>query len=320
MGGRLLAAAATALACAGPAAASQLIDRSATNVRLGVNGKGEALVTYVADGRQRRVLAWGAVNALPPTASRAQVQFRLDYAGGWGRYRTNYWKTFRDTCGPYRGPNLAWFVTGCTAADGSHWALQSFPQPLPNLGFTPWLPSQRATWLELSHWSGPLAKLQVWSDWVYRGRFQQLFGRLTYRGRAVHGFGTTRYGAPTDHYGRLLYLDTYDSGYGSGWRRENSFVAHKPTGIFCYGFYPFDATRGGYVYPPDYDGEPRGPGTGTAYRLTAQGPGVTPDVVWYGPGLHEFIPGDPRDEALQREMSGVLQQIIGPDRICSHGR
>src|SRR5207247_1338431 len=149
MGSRLLAAAATALACAGPAAASQLIDRSATNVQLGVNGKGEALVTYVADGRQRRVLAWGAVNALPPTA------------------------------------------------------------------------------LQRSHWSGPLAKLQVWSDWVYRGRFQQLFGRLTYRGRAVHGFGTTRYGAPTDHYGRLLYLDTYDSGYGSGWRRENSFVAHK---------------------------------------------------------------------------------------------
>ena len=28
------------------------------------------------------------------------------------------------------------------------------------------------------------------------------------------------------------------SAYGSGWRRENSFLSHHGTGAFCYGFYP----------------------------------------------------------------------------------
>ncbi len=85
-------------------------------------------------------------------------------------------------------------------------------------------------------------------DWVYDGRFNELFGQLTYNGQPVHGFGTTQYGAPTDGFGRLIYLDTFDSVYGQGWRRENSFVPHKPTGAFCYGFFPFDPTKGGYAY------------------------------------------------------------------------
>jgi hypothetical protein len=59
-----------ALALPGPAAASELIDRNATNVRLAVNTKGEALLTYQAAGQTRRVLAWGAVNAIAPTQSR----------------------------------------------------------------------------------------------------------------------------------------------------------------------------------------------------------------------------------------------------------
>src|SRR5207249_3647623 len=82
--------------------------------------------------------------------------------------------------------------------------------------------------------------IEAYTDWIYGGRFHDIFGRLTYRGNPVYGFSTTRYGAPEDGYGRLLYLDTYDSAYGPGWRRENSFVAHNPTGVFCYGFYPFE--------------------------------------------------------------------------------
>jgi hypothetical protein len=38
--------------------------------------------------------------------------------------------------------------------------------------------------------------------------------------------------------------------YGAGWKRENSFVPHNPTGAFCYGFYSFDPTKGGYRHPP----------------------------------------------------------------------
>ena len=94
-------------------------------------------------------------------------------------------------------------------------------------------------------------------DWVYNGRFQDLFGRYTYRGTPVYGYGTTRYGAPTDGFGALIYLDTYDSVYGPGWQRENSFVSHNPTGAFCYGFYPFDPTKGGYAHPPRPHRDPR---------------------------------------------------------------
>ena len=67
-----LAAAAFAVAPA-TASASELIDRNAQNVRLAVNPKGQALLTYRARGRTWRVLAWGAINALPPTRGRRQV-------------------------------------------------------------------------------------------------------------------------------------------------------------------------------------------------------------------------------------------------------
>ena len=53
-----------ALAAATAAQASQLVDRNAQDISLAVNAKGEALVTYTADGHVRRVLAWGAVNAI----------------------------------------------------------------------------------------------------------------------------------------------------------------------------------------------------------------------------------------------------------------
>src|SRR4051812_8881015 len=112
--------------------------------------------------------------------------------------------------------------------------------------------------------------------WVYNG-VQQLFGRYTYKGQPVFGFGTTNVGAPTDNFGRLIYLDTHDSVYGAGWHRENSFVPHNPTGAFCYGFYSFDPTRGGYKHPAGSTAR-RGPGIGDQYRLTASGTGVTPNV------------------------------------------
>jgi hypothetical protein len=147
------------LAClvtAGEASASQLIDRNASAVRISINGKGEALLTYNKAGRTKHVLVWGAVNALPPAEGTRQVKFRLDYAGGWGKYRTIYWKTFRGSCGPYDGPVLPNVVAACKAPDGSYWAAQSWPQPLPDLGFSPWNAARSAYWLEVSHWTGPL--------------------------------------------------------------------------------------------------------------------------------------------------------------------
>jgi hypothetical protein len=109
-----LSALAAALAAIVPAVAagSQLIDRNASGVALAVDAQGRALLTYRAQGRLRRVLAWGAINALAPTRSRPQVAFQLDYSGGSG--------AFHNTCRPYDGPKLAWLVTACKASDGSY--------------------------------------------------------------------------------------------------------------------------------------------------------------------------------------------------------
>ena len=242
------------LGLAGPASASQLIARNAANPKLEVNRHGTAMITYRAGGRVTHLLASGAVNARfrPATKGMPQVEFKLDYSGGWKHHKL-IWKHFKNTCQPYDGPELAWFVAACKAQNGSYWALQAWQVALPNLGFAPWLRTQKQWWLKLSHWTGPLAVLDVYQDWVYSKRFKEIFGQLTYKGVGVRGYGTTRYGNPTDGYGRLVYLDTRNSKYGPGWKRENSFVASGPPGLFCYGFYKHDPLINGYAHPRGHD-------------------------------------------------------------------
>ncbi len=267
-----VAAAAAAAVFAGPAAASELIDRNASGIKLAVNAKGQALLTYRARGRTWHVLAWGAANAIAPTTSRPQVKFRLDYSGGWGTYRKKVWIGFKNACRAYRGPQLQWLVAACTAPDGSHWAIQSWQRMLPNYGLRP-TPTQAVWELRLSHWTGEPAQLEVKLNWAYR-QYDHLFGRFTYRGQPVHGFRSTSTGVPLDTFGRNLYLDTFNSSYGAGWKRENSFLMHKGTGAFCYGFFPHGT---------------RPAGGGERYRATIIGPGVTPDVYWEAeaPGAYD---------------------------------
>jgi hypothetical protein len=249
-----------AMALPDAAQASQLIARNTSTERLAVGRDGRVLITYHARGRLHRVLAWGAVNAHSPSEARRQVGFALDYSGGWGRFRRPVWKTIRNVCGPYRGPALHWVVAACTAPDGSHWALQAWRRSQANFGLTRWKRGHGARELRLSHWTGPVAQLEAWTDWSYNGRWHHLFGRLTYRGLPVHGFSTTPSGEPLDAYGRVLYLDTLDSAYGPGWRRENGFVARLPDGTFCYGFVPHRAPSG----------ELRPAGHGRRYRLICE--------------------------------------------------
>ena len=90
---------AAALLATGTASAAQLIDRDASAVRITLNAKGEALLTYRKGGAIKHVLVWGAINALAPAAGAHQVKFKLDYAGGWGKYHTLYWKHFAGGCG-----------------------------------------------------------------------------------------------------------------------------------------------------------------------------------------------------------------------------
>ena len=315
----LACASVLALALAGPAGASQLVARNASHIKLAVNTKGTAMVTYSVRGRVTHLLAWGAVNARPRPASPRvrQVEFKVDYSGGW-KHRRRTWKHFKNTCRPYDGPELAWVVKACKASNGSYWALQSWQTALPDLGLAPWLGQQKTWWLHLSHWSGPLAKLDVYTDWIYGGRFQEVFGQYTYRGRGIRGFGTTHVGAPTDNYGRLLFLDTFNSAYGRGWLRENSFVSHGPPGMFCYGFYPRNPHIGGYAHPRGTPNRKRPAGVGEQYRLTAAGPGVTPDVMWQGPGLHPFNHGNASDVALESAMNAERDAIRGGYGKCAH--
>jgi hypothetical protein len=311
----VLAIAVAGLAVVGSASAAQLVDRDATHVQLRTNAKGEAMLTYRKGGAVEHVLVWGAINAIAPSPGAHQVKFSLDYAGGWGKYHRQYWRTFGGSCGRYDGPALPNVVAACKAPDGSYWAAQSWPQPLPDLGFTPWTPALRADWLEVSHWSGPLPQLEVHMGWVY-GSYQQIFGRYTYKGQPVYGFGTTSVGAPTDNFGRLIYLDTHNSVYGAGWRRENSFVPHNPTGAFCYGFYSFDPTRGGYQHPPGQTAK-RGPGVGDEYRLTASGTGVMPNISVVVPSIGGYDGANAQDVGLRQSMDALLRSY--GDKSCGVG-
>lgn len=275
-----LAAAAAAIAGANTATASQLIDRDAKNVSLRVNGNGQALLSYRTHGRTRHVHVWGAVNTRMPNTTTAQFKFRLDYSGrGFTGGR----------CAPYDGPPLPWFVTACKSPDGSWWAVQSWQRGLKNYGGT------SAPWeLRLSHWNGNLSQLYIKIDWAY-SRFNHLFGTFTDSGVGVYGFRSTSSGQPLDTYGRNVYVDTFNSAYGSGWRRENSFLTHSPNGSFCYGFYPHGS------HPA---------GNGSRYRATIIGPGVKPDVMWEGEAPAAF------DRAADQEANAEQRTIFGSSAAC----
>ena len=288
------------------AGASQLIARNTSSERLSVSSSGRALITYHGQGTLQRVLVWGAINARPPSIDAAQSAFRIDYSGGWRSHGKAVWKTARNACGAYRGPPLSYLVSACTMRDGSHWALQKWQRSQANFGLPPWKPGHAAWELRVSHWRGALPRLEVWLDWSYGGRWHHLFGRLTYRGLPVFGYATTPSGVPLDAYGRVLYVDTLDSAYGTGWRRENGFVARNPDGTFCYGFVPHVAT----------DGERRPPGNGKRYRVAVSGPGVTPDVAWEGAALHDFDHGNAEDVAYEARMNELQRTLMARSSPC----
>ena len=255
---------------AAPAFGSAIIGRNVTGATLSIDRQGRGHVSYRSGGQTRYVVAWGAINARAPSAYRAQVEFRLHYGLRGG-----------GVCLPYDGPPLAWLLQACKAPDGSYWALQSWVRLKPNYGGM-----TGARELHLSHWRGALPVLTLYQNWAY-GRYRHFFGRLTYRGRGVYGFSATGHGSPLDSYGRNIYVDTFDSRYGKGWHRENSFLTHhrgKTLGDFCYGFFP-------------HFGHPSG--QGIRYRATVEGPGVTPDVMWAADDIGAY------DATVQQQMQSL---------------
>jgi len=311
----VLGCVAAALLPTNPAWASEpFSDRPVFDPSLQVNAKGEALVTYKRqDGSIRHVLVWGAVDAVRPDTEmmgQRQVHFSYDYAGGWKKYhQATYWQTFQNACKRYTGPQLSYFVAACDAPDGSHWAIQSWQRNLPLLGFEAWLPGQTAYELEISHWTKPLATLDVYVHRTYSNQYEGLFGRLSWDGTPVFGFGSTSNGVPLDRYGRNVYIDTYNSIYGAGWHRESGILLHKGLGTFCHSFvwqHPF----------PGYPSQSmRPPAPGERYRVTVMGPGVTPTVMWEGAGL---IGAWTPDQQLQ--VTSVFDHLMAGDRKCVRER
>jgi hypothetical protein len=306
----LAAVAVSSLAFTQVADASILIARNAQDISLKINRQGTmALVSYRGpNGKRRNVLAWGAVNARPkPSRTIPQATFKLDYSGGWGTFRRPVWKTFRDYSRPYDGPSLPFVVIAKKAFNGSFWVLQRWQRSLPPYGFRPWGPLQRAWELRLSHFTGSPGELDIWLDWSYGGRFHHLFGLYKYKGQPYYGFGSTPYGAPTDRYGRLLYLDTFNSAYGPGWKRENAFLTHRPLGNFCYGFFP-------HTPPASFPGSGQRPAAhGTKYRAIMDGPGVAPDVMWTGDGLPTYDPSNPDHVQHEQDMNALNRSQIAAD-------
>ncbi len=316
------------------AGASQVISTSTvTGLTMQLNAKGEALLTYKSNGRTVHVLAWGAENAVPTTEDAKQVAFQLDYSGGYQKYflqnpraqalsreyhkikgtpgyltspvvkklqalqlyADNYWKTaFHGGCGSYSGPKLAWDTVACTASDGSYWAVQEWQRKLPDYGLVG-TKQDDAYEVHLSHWTGALPVLTVNTDWSWH-QWNHLYGTFTYDGVPVYGLHSSSVGQPLDSFGRNVYLDTYNSAYGPGWRRENSFLTHKGDGVFCYSINP-------------HPGHPAG--TGTDYRATIMGPGVTPDVMWTGvaPGAYDKSTDAERNLAI----AGLHDSLCRPN-------
>jgi hypothetical protein len=307
-----LTPAAAAAALAPGAGASDRIGLDASRPAIAVSADGRtAVVSYRAHGRLRHILVSGAVNALPPSEAVPQVRFAIDWTGGWETHRNGkWWRRVGNHCRPYEGPPLAVLVAACDAPDGSHWALQRWQPKLPHRGYRPYAPGQTAFELDVSHWTGPLAELEVHADWAFGGQAHNLFGRLRYAGVPVHGFHTVKStGAPQDRYGRSLYIDTLDSAYGPGWKRETSIVFRNPTGVFCYSFWP--------THDASLPGRPARPaGEGSAYRIEVQGPGVTPNLAVVVPDPGRWNPGDPAKVALEERLKARQLELSQRDRFC----
>ncbi|MBC7644464.1 MAG: hypothetical protein H7123_05000 [Thermoleophilia bacterium] len=236
------------------ASASEMIDRNTKKQRLLVNKKGTALDLYKARGASKHVAYWGAKNT-------AQLFFSHDRSGGVRSGKGNP-NNFRNACKAYTGPPLQYAVASCTMPDGSHWALQQWVRIKANGG------GQRGDKeLRISHWTGALPVLTVTPDWSWRGRYNHIYGTLTFHGKPWYAETWDHAtGEIHDGVGRNFAIESYNSDMGSGWRRVNAFLTHKPSGEYCFGFAPKDGYTG------------RGDSTVNKYRALVPGPAVTPDV------------------------------------------
>ena len=179
-----------------------------------------------------KVASWARNPTLKVVAGGAA---EVDWTSGGGRHSVVIYRNgsqrygahlrARDVSFPTTGVSVPMALAIRQTPNGHFWALQAWQPKLPHRGYPPYRPGQTDWELDVSHWTGPIAALEVHADWAFDGQAHNLFGRLMYNGAPVHGFHTVKgTGAPQDRYGRSLYIDTFDSAYGSGWKRETSIV------------------------------------------------------------------------------------------------
>ena len=290
----VLLAVLTAVAVPATASASEIIDRNASDVSLKVAQNGQALVSFNARGKRWNVLAWGAINALQPTTARKQVEFKLDYSGGYGTYKRDVWKTFKNACRAYDGPELQWFVAGCKAADGSYWALQSWQRALPNYGLKA-TPKQS----RLGASAVALARRAAGADGQPELGLPQVPPHL----RLVH---VPRQAGPR------LQVDLG--------RRPARHVRPQPLPRHLQlGLRPGLEAR---EQLPDAQGhrqvllrllQPRQPARGSrrrSYRATIIGPGVLPDIYWEADALGAY------DKDFDLQMHAAQKEFLAGDPLC----
>ena len=135
--------------------------------------------------------------------------------------------------------------------------------------------------------------LTISTDWAWH-QWDHLYGTFTYDGQPVFGFKSKPSGEPLDTFGRNIYVDTFNSAYGTGWKRENSFLTHTA---------PASSV--------------------TASTRTARGPAGKGNEVPrddHGPGRHarRDVAGNARPGAYDRDADLVANDAIAQlgDKIC----
>ena len=225
----------------------------------------------------RHVLLWGAINARTPDPNVPQVASRpTTPAAGASTGNASYWKTFKNACKPYDGPPLS-------STASPHATLQTAATGRCRRGsatcrcaaFAPFRPQQSAFGFNVSHWSGPLAKLDGLAELHVRHAVDGPLRPAHLRRRAGLRLqarpATTRRPTATARY---VYIDTFNSVYGAGLEARARILVHCGDGTFCHSFVPQTPSR-----PVILDSETRAAAPGELERVTGMGPGVRPEVA-----------------------------------------
>jgi len=322
-----------------------IIARDAQKVKLKAGmykGKQVAVARFYCKGRsnfQKKVLIWGALNAIEYSPSKKPPTFKVDYSGGYKAFQDpRAWQKIKNQCKPNdelkkKFPGV---VAACTMPNGEHWMLQEWQRLAPNYGAQPTGTAMK-TELHVSHFTDAYIPV-LWLKWGWSKSadkvYDHLYGVFSCNGFPVYGAKATKLGVPLDDYGRNIYVDVKNAAWKKSgaytkkgdWHTFNSFLAHKGNGAFCASVYPkmFGITR------PGYD-------QSTRFRATAMGPGVTPIVQWEGPPPGSYAPGGflgnnyrslpsnlpksdsprkPYSEDLAKALNQEQRAIVGADDPC----